>query len=267
MSSDTEFRPNCKLNPTLFQNICCEYNVRQKEEGNGIGTLNEKRLHHIIKEYFDPETSDHEVPFCGYVADIKNETGIIEIQTGALNPLYTKLSVFLPETDVTIVHPIIVKKKVFWIDPETGEISDGHLSPKRGCDYDGLVELFNIRSYLSSPRLHIRFMMIEADEYRYNDGWGRSGKLGSHRYEYIPKDLYDIVTIDETSDYMRFLPKELDLEDEGFTRNEYSAAIPRSVSSRRRSVHYAISALVSAGVIKNSGKRNRANVYTLAEQI
>ncbi|MCD8311873.1 MAG: hypothetical protein LUD43_05170 [Firmicutes bacterium] len=265
MSSDTSSRINSDVKPLLFQNICCEYNMRGGADEQGIGTYNEKRLHRIIKDYFDAEESDHEVPYRGHVADIKNDTGIIEVQTGALNPLYTKLAVFLPEIEVTVVHPIIVKKKVFWIEPETGEISDGHLSPQRGCDYDGLVELFNIRSHLTNPRLHIRFMMIAADEYRFNDGWDRSGKRGSHRYEYIPTELYDIISIDEASDYMRFLPDGLDVNDEGFTKNEYSAMIPRSVSSRRRSVTYALNALVAAGVIKNAGKRKRANVYTLAE--
>lgn len=54
-----------------------------------------------------------------YFADIRNEDGIIEIQTRALYRLKPKLDAFLPLDAVTVVYPIAAVKRLSWLDPKT----------------------------------------------------------------------------------------------------------------------------------------------------
>ncbi len=238
-----------------FLLICYRQNT-EKNEGNGIGTFNEKRIHSVLKEYFDPDTSHHEVPYKGYIADIKNGDGIIEIQTSALNPLYAKLSAFLPDSRVTLVHPLIAEKSVSWIDPATGNISPRRTSPKHETAFDGLIELYNIRSHLGSGNLKIRFPLIEADEYRLKDGWSRDKKKGSHRYDRIPVQLFDIISLDSPEDYMRlYLPDPLRSKE--FTTSDYAS----EAHAGKHAAYYALTVLTFAGVLEKCGKRGNNILY------
>ena len=49
---------------------------------DGIGTLSEKTLHSFLKNYLEPDSSFHEIKVGRYVADIKKDGYITEIQTG-----------------------------------------------------------------------------------------------------------------------------------------------------------------------------------------
>lgn len=113
-----------------FQKACEEV-IGVKRERSGIGTLSEKTLHAVLKKYLEPHAENHEVPLGNYVADIIGENGVIEIQTGSFTPLRPKLEVLLDCTDVTVAYPIAEVKYMRWIDPETGEVSPPHKSPKK----------------------------------------------------------------------------------------------------------------------------------------
>lgn len=255
MSEST--RPYSVVNKTRFLNICYEHN-KLTDTVSGIGTLKEKRIHKVLKDYFDPDRSHQEIPHKGYIADIKNESGIIEVQTGALNPLFPKLTAFLSDDQVTLVHPMIAEKTLSWIDPKTGDISPKRRSPLHEKPIDGLIDLYNIRSHLSSPNLRIRLVFIEVDEYRYRDGRGRNGTKGSHRYDRIPIRLIDILPIDSPSDYLIFIPQELK-SGEPFTTAEYASLMKMS----SRAAYYCIAALTKAGLLKIEGKRGRSYLYTM----
>ena len=92
----------------------------------GIGTLSEKTVHAVMKNYYAPDTDMHEIPIENFVADIFTGQEIIEIQTRAFYKMRRKLDAFLPLYPVTIVYPIPHIKWLSWIDEETGETS-----PKR----------------------------------------------------------------------------------------------------------------------------------------
>ena len=72
----------------------------------GIGTLSEKTVHAVMKNYYAPDTDMHEIPIENFVADIYTGQEIIEIQTRAFNKMRRKLDAFLPLYPVTIVYPI-----------------------------------------------------------------------------------------------------------------------------------------------------------------
>lgn len=101
----------------------------------GIGTLSEKTVHAILKNYYEPDEDRQEIPIENYVADIFAGGEIIEIQTRQFDKLRGKLSAFLPLYPVTIVYPIPREKWIIWIDQETGELSGKRKSPLKGSPY------------------------------------------------------------------------------------------------------------------------------------
>lgn len=256
-------RQNADVNKLRFANICYKHNISAVNKDNtaaSIGILNEKRIHAVLKEYFEPRSKYHEVPYLGYVADIKNASGVIEIQTGSLYPLKAKLSSFLEESNVTLVHPVAAVKYLSWIDPATGDISPRHKSPKQNPVLSSLVNLYYIRQFLAQQRLMIRLVLLEVDEYRYKNGWSRDGKRGSTRYERIPIDLIDIISLDSPADYLSLLPDSMKNANE-FTVRDFSEAVKIS----RRNAYMALSAMTAAGAIKKDRRRGNVDVYTVIE--
>lgn len=254
-------RLNADVNKLKFANICYKHNISAVNKGNsatGIGILNEKRIHAVLKEYFEPRSKYHEVPYLGYVADIKNTSGVIEIQTGSLYPLKAKLSSFIEKTNVTLVHPVAAVKYLSWIDPLTGDISSRRKSPKTKPVVSSLVNLYYIRQFLSQPRLMIRLVLLEVDEYRYKNGWSRDGKRGSTRYDIVPLDLIDIISLDTPADYLYFLPDSLKDANE-FTVRDFSEATKVS----HRDAYMVLSTMTAACALRKEKKRGNVNIYTV----
>ena len=81
--------------------LACHKVMEEGRQNRGIGTLGEKTLHAVLKHYFDPREEHHEIRVGSYVADIRNEKGVFEIQTRGFDRLRGKLEVFLPEAPVT----------------------------------------------------------------------------------------------------------------------------------------------------------------------
>ena len=80
--------------------------VCSERESGGIGTLKEKTVHAVLKDYYAADREMQEISLDGYVADIYTGTEIIEIQTANFNRMRNKLERFLPKYPVTIVYPI-----------------------------------------------------------------------------------------------------------------------------------------------------------------
>ena len=135
--------------------------TKEEHERSGIGVLNEKTLHAVLKRYYEPDTDRHEIPVGRYVADIIGEDGIIEIQTGSFTPLRPKLELLLDFADVTVVYPMAAVKYISWIDPDTGEMSAPRKSPKRMKPIDAFYQLIRIMYTLDNPRFHLRLVMLE----------------------------------------------------------------------------------------------------------
>lgn len=155
----------------------------------GIGTLKEKTVHALLKDYYAPDKEMQEIRVEGYVADIFTGSEIIEIQTAGFDKMRDKLERFLPEYPVTIVYPIPEIKWISWIDEQTGECSPPRKSPVRGTVYHAFYELYKIKPYLADPNLRLCFPFLNMEEYRLLNGWSRDRKRGSARYDRIPVAL------------------------------------------------------------------------------
>ena len=245
-----------------------------------IGVLREKRLHAAIKLYLCPDEACHERPVADLlsdgeepsakkrrmVADILVDGHILEVQTGGFFPLKEKVAWYLTHTPcrVTVIHPIPAVKYLSWINPEDGSIISRNKSPKRGRVKDVAKELYWVSEFIGDPRFSLRLLLIELEEYRMADGWGRDGKRGSNRYERFPTALLGDVTLTTSADYgAYFLPDFLTIPDqEGnypiFTAAEYAKA----TGIRGRATYGVIHLLEKLGLVgENDEKMGRSKTY------
>ncbi|MBE6631914.1 MAG: hypothetical protein E7623_04355 [Ruminococcaceae bacterium] len=221
----------------------------------GIGTLKEKTLHSVLKFFIEPDPSFHEVKVGRSFADIKNSEGIFEIQTGSLDKLNTKLASFLKQGEkVTVVCPLPHIKRIAWIDGESGELSAFRKSPKKGRLSDCLPELSKIRSHLKEPNMRVMILLIDMDEYRNLDGWGKGGKRGSTRNERIPTEIADCLILEKPSDYSLILPKGLG---EVFTAKD----MRKATGFGQRKCGFSLKLLTELGIIEHFATEKRAFLY------
>ena len=197
-----------EVNKARFYNIVYDATYDEHERFN-IGTYKEKKLHIMMKKYFEDDTRYHEIPTNGFIADIRRGDVITEIETSGFSGLGPKLDAYLPEFHVNLVHPLAGRKFVSWIDPVTREISPRKRSPKKEGAYHLLFEMVRILPYVPSPDLTALGPVLEMDEYRLLDGWSRDRKRGSHRYERVPVDLLDMIELTTDDDYRRYIPDSL----------------------------------------------------------
>lgn len=217
----------------------------------GIGTLSEKTVHAVLKNYYAPNEDDHEIPIENFVADIYTGEEIIEIQTRHFNKMREKLNAFLPLYPVTICYPVPREKYLIWIDPESGELSNRRKSPVKGNEYLIFPELYKIKFFLKDPNIHFRIVLMDMDEYKLLDGWGKNKHNNSSKFDRIPTALIDEIEIDCPEDYMRFVPYDLP---EQFTAKEFAKAahIQTSLAGTVLNILFYVGTVNRVGKIGNS---------------
>ena len=243
-----------RLNKLMFQKACEEV-IGQKLESNGIGTLGEKTVHSVLKNYLAPDPSYHEIKVGRYVVDIYNDHGIIEIQTRSFEKLRKKLESFLGSASLTIVYPIPRTKWIRWINPQNGEVSPPRKSPRTGNPYAIFPELYKIKNYLNHPNLTIKMILMDMEEYRLLDGWSKDRKKGSTRCDRIPTELIDVITIKTARDYQSLIPDSIK---EPFSSKDFKIAAGISLSQSQATLNI----LSHVGAVTKSGKIGNAFLYT-----
>ena len=225
----------------------------EEHETVGVGGLGEKSMHKILKLYIEPREEFHEVKHLGSVAGIKNEEGIFEIQTRGLEKLTARLKKYLAMDKVTVVIPLTVRKRVSFIDPETGELTEPRLSPKHESIYDALREIYKIRRLILDDKLSFRPIYLNADEYKYLDGWDKTRKKGATKIERIPTEILyeELINYKSLADLVPFSG------DDEFTAKELcrAALVPKRISS------YVVGLLSFVGAIEFVSKRGREYLY------
>lgn len=212
----------------------------------GIGTLSEKTVHAILKNYYEPDEDRHEIPVGNYVADIYAEGEIIEIQTRQFDKMRGKLNAFLPLCPVTIVYPIPHEKWIIWIDEESGALSKKRKSPLKGNPYVIFPELYKIKMFLKDPNLRFRLAFLNMEEYKLLNGWSKDRKKGASRYDRIPTELVREMEIVCPQDFLQFVPLELE---EPFTSKDFAKAahIPLPLAQTTLNILYHMETVARVG--------------------
>ena len=224
----------------------------------GIGTLSEKTIHAILKNYYQPDEDKQEIPIENFIADIYSDGEIIEIQTRQFNKMRDKLKTFLPLYPVTIVYPIPREKWIIWIDEESGELSKKRKSPVKGNPYMAFPELYKIKMFLKDPNLRLKLVFLDMEEYKLLNGWSKDRKKGSSRYDRIPTNIAEEIDISCIRDYMQLVPYELEGE---FTSKEFAKAAHISVSLAQT----VLNILYYVGTVTRTGKRGKQFLYTVLD--
>ena len=224
----------------------------------GIGTLSEKTVHAVLKNYYEPDEDKQEIPIENFVADIYNNGQIIEIQTGQFSRMREKLKTFLPLYPVTIVYPIPREKWLIWIDEESGEASPKRKSPAKGNPYVAFTELYRVKMFLKDPNLRLKLVLLDMEEYRLLNGWSRDKKKGSTRFDRIPVHLVEEVDITCVQDYLQFVPYAIG---DHFTSKDFAKAAHIPVHLART----VLNILNYVGVIQKVGKRGNLFFYQALE--
>lgn len=232
--------------------------VNKERQRYGIGTLQEKTVHAVLKDYYAPDSDMQEIPIEGYVADIYTGCEIIEIQTANFNKMRDKLSCFLSRYPVTIVYPIPENKWLCWIDEETGECSSPRKSPVKGTVYKAFYELYKIKNFLPNPNMRLCFALLDIEEYRLLNGWSKDKKKGSCRYDRIPLRMNGEIRFERVEDYLQLIPYDLQ---EPFTVAEFA----KSVKERKEVAGMVLRILNYLHVIERCENRGKAFTYRVVE--
>jgi hypothetical protein len=250
-----------------FANICLSYVARGVHLEDGIGTLAEKRMHASLKNYICPDPACHEIRVKdalgesdakgnGFVADVLKGSNIWEIQTGSMYPMRAKIAWYMQKTPYlcTVVVPVPYRKYINWIDPDTCKVQKRSSRPHVTKPTAIASELYWLREHLQNPRLRFELLLLEVEEYRLLDGYGKEKKARASRYEKIPTALCDTVILEKREDYRMFLPDSLPAQ---FTAKEFAAAS----GQRGRNAYYALHMLTGAGLLTEGEKIGRAQSW------
>ena len=241
-----------------FSEICRE-TVNAIHQRESIGTYKEKTLHLTLKKFFCDDESCHEIKNGRFISDASTDEQIFEIQTGGLYPLKKKIVSYLEDTDkkINIICPLVSRKRLIWVDPENGEMSE----PKRVTvpkpKNKLLRELMWIGELIDFSRVALNAVYVEVDEYRLLDGKGADKKIKATKVDKIPKEIIDIVTLDSKEAVAEFfLPKTLEGE---FRAKDFE----RATGLKKKGVSAGLRALEQLGVIEREKQSERKVVYRI----
>ena len=225
-----------------------------QRERYGIGTLAEKTMHNILKNYYSGSEDFQEIPVNEFVADIYMDEHIIEIQTGNFNKLRKKLDSFLEEYKVTIVYPVVYNRYITYIDKETGTLSEKRKSTRKDTYYTAFKELYKIKTYLNHPNLTLRLLMLEADEYKLENPNLKNKRRRAEKYDIVPSKILDEMVIECSRDFIQLIPVELE---DNFTAKDFASAAKIHVSYAQLILnifHY-------LGIVERVGKSGNSYIY------
>ncbi len=242
-----------------FASLCEHDRIMHQNDGDSIGTYNEKRLHRVLKRYITEDAECYEVRLGNYVADVVYGGQIIEIQTGSFRSLRSKIKYYLEQTDfnVCIIKPIIAEKMLIRADKETGEINSVKRSPKREREIEAAAQMFYLSEHVTDNRFEICFAHVRAEEYRFSEAV-RYRKSGRYDNDLRPVELLDMTFLCGKEDYYRFIPQEL--FDGEFDAAEYSAL----TKLNRRELYGMLNLHCRIGVLQMRAE-GRKHIYSVVK--
>ena len=222
---------------------------------SSIGLLNEKPLHASLKEWYAQPGDRFEVPVDGFVIDIVRDDLLVEIQTGSIASIKSKLMALVRSHPIRLVYPIAQEKWI--VKPANGSKSNGtrRRSPKKGRVEDLFWEMVGLARLLPSRNFTFEVLMIKEEEARRYDGnrmWRRRGWVTEERrlLEVIDRALFE-----SPADWRALLPEGL----MSFTARDLAEALDIASELAQKMVYL----LREGRIIKLIGRQGRANLYGL----
>ncbi len=227
---------------------------------NQIGTLSEKSIHSEIKNYLEPRKEYQEVKVGNYIADIKRDNEIFEVQTQQFKNLISKLNYYiLNKYDVTVAYPLVHEKYINWVDTESTEVVERRKSSYKKYIQDIFKELYWIKDYIVNKQIKLMIISLEVNDYRYLDGYGQNSKYKATKIDKIPTKILNEITIESIDDFKIFLPNTLPKE---FTSKDFQ----KCTKSRSKYLGSGLKMLRELGIIQVIDKKGNAFIYKITEE-
>lgn len=217
-----------------------------------IGEIKEKSIHSCLKNYFEDNKDFQEVRVDNFICDIKNEYGIIEIQTRSFDKLRHKLNDLLKNYDVTIVYPIIVNKKIIYLDNEEKGIRQ---SPNHKTIFSAFKELYKIKTYLTNPHLHFHFVYLESLEVKKGYRLNKYHKLKPLSEDSIPLSIIKEESYETYTDFYKIL--------EGISDNFTVKSLSKLKKAKKEDVQICMTVLKYLGIVAHIDTIKKEYVYKL----
>lgn len=213
----------------------------------------ETSLHRALKEQYGTAPGGRsEVGLKGFRIDAVDPSGLlVEIQSGPLSPLRPKLRRLLPEHQVRVVKPVVLRRRVLRKSLRDGPNLSARLSPKRGDLVDVFEDLVGLVRLFPDPNLSIEILGVSIEEVRIP----RRRWPG---FTIIDRRLAEVLSgrlLHHARDLWSLLP-EADWE-EPFTTRTIAERISRSLWMAQRVAY----CLRWSGAAKLIGKRGHHQLY------
>ena len=183
-----------------------------------INIYNESSLHNTLKAFYAvTKDGKMEIKLDGYIYDVVTADGeIYEIQTKNLSKLLPKIMTTLEnKRKITVVHPIVVEKRVILYDDE-GNIISKRKSPKKQTIYSIFDELTGIYPVLLDKNFTLEILEIKMAEERKRTSEPVQSKNSRRRFKKAwvktNKRLEEIISTQQfktKKDYLSLLPPNL----------------------------------------------------------
>ena len=151
----------------------------------------ESSLHRQLKEHYAGKSAEVEVTLGDYRIDVVAGEQLIEIQHGSLSAIRQKVERLLRTHRVTIIKPIIERKRIIKQKSRSGPVVSRRWSPKRGAPLNLFDELVYFTSVFPHPNLTLETPLVEIEELRY-PGHGRRRRWRANDFEVEDQRLVGI---------------------------------------------------------------------------
>ena len=171
--------------------------------------MTESSLHFAIKEWYTVPGDKLEAKVDEFLIDILRGKLLIEIQTKNFSAMKKKLSKLLLSNQVRLVYPIAKLKWIVHLS-RSGKVTRRRKSPKKGKLIDLFYELVHTPKLVNDKNFSLEVLLIEEEEIRCNDGKGSWRRRGVSIRDRKLLDVFDRIVFQESRDFLRFLPKDMD---------------------------------------------------------
>lgn len=194
-----------------------------------------------------------EVAVAGYRIDAVDEEGtLVEVQSGPLGALKSKLRKLLPDHRVRIVKPVVVRRKIIRRDRADGPERSGRQSPKRGALVDVFDDLVGVAAFLADKNLSVELLGVSIEEIRVP----RRRRPGYHVVDRRLGHILETQRIETPDDLWNLLPAGLP-DSEPFTTRDLAWKLDRPLHFAQRVAY----CLRISGAVHPVGKIGNSHLY------
>jgi hypothetical protein len=171
----------------------------------------ESSLHRQLKEHYAGDAAELEVKLGDYRIDVVIGDQLIEIQHGSLAAIRQKVKRLLQDHRVTVIKPIIQRKRIIKQKSRNGPVMSQRWSPKRGEPLHLFDDLVYFTSVFPHANLTLETPLVEIEELRY-PGHGRRRRWRANDFEVEDQRLVEIgptYRYEEAADLFQLLPHRL----------------------------------------------------------